>query len=350
MHHVGMDLHTRMAYLRAITADGEELDGCKIHFSDIRQLWKYLDQFADDPVRVVFEAVGNARWMYRLLRQRPGVEPVVVTPHKVKIIAETVAKTDHIDAGKLALLSSVDLLPRSWMPDERIETLREVVRHRSKLVRAGTRAKNEVNGVLVRCGVQRPYDNIFGVLGRRWLSELDLPTVMLLQVEKWLEELGAISQKVRSLDERLRRMLKDDAAWSADVELLSSIPGVGLVTIATILAELGDYRRFHSRSQVAAYAGLVPSSKRSAKTARYGRISKRGPSELRRVLTQAACGVARRVPRYKDLYDRIRREKCAGVARSAVSRRLIEDAWTILMKREPFRLTPVQAATLTRAG
>lgn len=350
MIHVGMDLHNRMAYLRAITDDGELLAGHKVHFNDLRPLSQYLDQFGDQPVRVVFEAVGNARWMFRLLSQRPNIEPVAVTPHKVKIIAETVAKTDKIDAAKLAWLSSVNMLPAAWMPDERLEALRELVRHRSKLVRVRTRAKNEVNGVLVRCGLQRPYDNIFGTLGRRWLATLELPPMMRLQVDNWLEQIDAVNAKEASLAARLGRMIGQDPQWSADAELLSSVPGLGLISVGTILAELGDYRRFHSRSQVAAYVGLVPKSKRSARTARYGSLSKRGSPELRRVLTQVALGVSRRVPRYGWLYERIKREKCANIAKSAVARRLIEDAWTLLMKREPFRLMPVEAETLTRAG
>lgn len=350
MVHVGMDLHHRMAYVRAITDDGELLDSCKVYCNDLRRLWEYLDQFGDQPVRVVFEAVGNARWMYRLLRQRPNVEPVAVTPHKVKIIAETVAKTDKIDAAKLAWLSRVNMLPRAWMPDARFEALRELVRHRSKLVRARTRAKNEVNGVLVRCGLQRPYDNIFGVRGRRWLAELELPPIMRLQVQTWLEQIDAVEEKLGVLEARMRRALQDDAQWAADAALLASVPGLGLISVGTILAELGEYRRFRSRGQIAAYVGLVPMSRRSARTARYGRLSKRGSPELRRVLTQVALGVSRQVPRYRWLYERIKQEKCANIAKSAVARRLIEDAWTLLMKREPFRLAPVQAESLTRAG
>ena len=162
MIHVGMDLHHRMAYVRAITEDGELHPGRRVYLNDLRRLWEYLDAFGDEPVRIVLEAVSNARWMYRLLGRRGNVEPVVVTPHKVRVIAETVAKTDKIDAEKLALLSKIDMLPVAWMPDERVEQLRELVRHRAKQVRTRTRCKNEVNGVLVRCGLQRPHQDIFG--------------------------------------------------------------------------------------------------------------------------------------------------------------------------------------------
>jgi len=351
MIHIGMDLHHRNSVVRALSDDtGELFPARRIYHDRIEELWQYLDQFGDQKIRVVFEAISNARWMYRLLGQRPNVEPVAVTPHKVKIIAETVSKTDKIDAAKLAWLSSVDMLPRAWLPDERIERLREMTRHRMGLLRIQTCCKNQVNGVLVRVGLQRPYNNIFGTLGRRWLTELNLPEVMRLQVDHWLTLLDATAERIVWMGRKIERIIKDDPIWDHAAALLDTIPGVGKVTISTILAELGDWQRFDRRSEVASFAGLVPVSKRSANTKRYGHISKRGSKELRRVLTEIAQGVARKVPRYGRLYDRVADQKCANVAKTAVARRLIEDAWTILMKDEPFRLWPVQAESLMQAG
>ena len=94
--------------------------------------------------------------MQRWLRQDKTVESVAVTPHKVRIIAETVAKTDKIDALVLATLSKMDALPRGWLPDEQVEELRELTRHRAMLVRLRTMAKNRINGVLIRRGLLRP--------------------------------------------------------------------------------------------------------------------------------------------------------------------------------------------------
>jgi transposase len=346
-----MDLHHRFSVVCALSDETGELQPARrIYHDRIEELWQYLDSFGNQRIRVVFEAISNARWMYRLLSQRPNVEPVPVTPHKVRIIAETIGKTDKIDAGKLAWLSSVNMLPRAWLPDERVERLREMTRHRTDLLRIQTQSKNQINGVLVRVGLQRPYDNIFGPLGRRWLAGLNLPAVMRLQVEHWLTLLDAAAKRILRMDGRIDRIIKHDPVWHRAAVLLDTIPGVGKVTISTILAELGDWRRFRRRSEVASFAGLVPVSKRSANTKRYGHISKRGSKELRRVLTEIAQGVARKVPRYGRLYNRVADQKCANVAKTAVARRLIEDAWTILMKDEPFRLMPVQAESLARVG
>lgn len=350
MIHVGIDLHHKNSYVRAISDDGEIFPGRRIYHTDISDLWQYLSQFGEESKRVVFEATANARWMYRLLSDDPTVEPVAVTPHKVRIIAETVAKTDKIDATVLAGLSKMDALPRAWLPDESIEQLRELTRYRAGLVQMRTRAKNKVNGVIVRYGLVRPYGNIFGTYGRKWLSEVDLPDFMRMQVDNWLDTIDHLNGKISAVEERLYKGYAKDPRWSSDVDILLTMPGWGKLTCLTVLAELGDYSRFRSRASVSCFAGLVPSSKRSDKSCRYGHISKRGSTELRRILIEVTINAIRKVPRYGRLYARLKKERGGNVAKTAIARQMLEDGWTMLMKSEPFRYEPVQVETMMRAG
>lgn len=337
MIHVGMDIHHTNSYVRAIDAEGRVLPGKRIYHNDMMALWQYLEPFKGQPKRLVFEATANSRWMQRLLGADPSIEPVAVTPHKVRIIAETVAKTDKIDATVLAQLSQMNALPRAWLPDEQQEALRELVRHRASLVRLRTRAKNRINGVLIRQGIVRPLGDIFGPLGREWLATVELQAVMRLQVDHWLTLIDAYNERMVALEQRLYQDLARRDRWHKDVALLQSMPGVGRLTALVILAELGDYRRFHKRSEVSGFAGLVPTSKRSDRSSRYGRISKRGPTLLRSILVEAAPHAVRKVPRYETLYRRLRTAKGANVGKVAVARQMLEDAWTMLIKQEPFR-------------
>jgi transposase len=335
---------------------GELFPGRRIYHDRLPELWQYLAAFGDQPKRVVFEATANSRWLYRLLRQDRSIEAVAVTPHKVRIIAETVCKTDKIDATVLASLSKLEALPRAFLPDEEIEQLREMTRHRGDLVALRTRAKNHVNGVLVRQGLLRPYMNIFGALGRKWLEEVELPAVMRLQVEQWLGLIDQLEERIAAVEQKLYREMAVQERWKADVALLTSMPGIGMLTALTILAELGDYRRFRHRSSVACFAGLVPSSKRSDQSCRYGKLTKRGPVALRSILVEVSLHGARGVPRYGVLYDSVKGKKGSNVAKAAVARQMLEDAWTMLMKREPFRFAPAkteatgQAVSLARVG
>jgi transposase len=72
------------------------------------------------------------------------------------------------------------------------------------------------------------------------------------------------------------------------MRLLMNIPGVGFITAATPLAELGDWRRFSSASQVSAYFGIVPSVRALAAVSHYGRITRAGSPRARRALVEAA--------------------------------------------------------------
>lgn len=350
MVHVGLDLHHRNSYVRALTDDGELIAGQRIYHSNIDQLWQYLNQFSGQPKRVVFEAVGNSRWMKRLLQQDKTIEVVVVTPHKVRIIAETVAKTDKIDAGVLAMLSKMDALPRAWLPDEGIEALREITRHRASLVRLRTRAKNQANGLLVRLGKLRPHQDMFGKLGRAWLEELELPSQPRMQLDQWLAMIDFYDRQIVPVESYMYRKLATDTRWAGDLAILQTMPAWGRLTAMTVLAELGDYRRFSRRSSVSCFAGLVPSSKRSDKSCHYGKITKRGSTALRSILVEVAINALRKVPRYGALYDRVKTKKGSNAGKVAVARQMLEDGWTMLIKQEPFRYMPVQAESLSRVG
>lgn len=315
MIHVGIDLHHKNSYVRAINEDGQLYAGQRIYHTEIEKLWQYLAQFGKQKKRVVFEATANARWLERLLSKDKTIIPVAVTPHKVRIIAETVAKTDKIDSTVLAMLSKMDALLAAWLPDEDVEQLRELVRHRAALVRLRTRAKNKVNGVLVRYGLARPYGNIFGTYGRKWLNDIELPEVMRLQVECWLDMIDSLEDKITSVESKLYNKFAKSPRWKKDVEILKTMPGWGKLTALTVLAELGDYKRFKNRASVSCFAGLVPSSKRSDKSCRYGRITKRGSTELRRILVEVTINTVRKVPKYGNLYFRLKKKEEAMLPR-----------------------------------
>jgi transposase len=123
------------------------------------------------------------------------------------------------------------------------------------------------------------------------------------------------------------------------------MPGIGLITAMTILAELGDLDRFHSRAAVANYVGLVPVC-RSSNDKRYsGGITHRGSKHLRAMLTEAAWAAVSRVPVYRAMFDRIAKKKNKLVAVTAVARRMLEDAFTMLRRDEAFRYVEPPAAS-----
>ncbi len=125
--------------------------------------------------------------------------------------------------------------------------------------------------------------------------------------------------------------------------ILNSFPGVGLVTCATVLAEIGDFGRFSYRKSIARYGGFDPRTFDSAGKQRTGHISKRGPSKTCSwVLVQAAWTAIRLDPQVKRIWLRISRKAGKKAATVAVARRLLLWMWRAVRTGQPYR-APVAA-------
>ncbi len=124
------------------------------------------------------------------------------------------------------------------------------------------------------------------------------------------------------------------------VELLRTIPGCGPVTAWTIRAFTDDIGRFESFKKYSAFAGLVPWVQCSNMTEHYGRITKRGPEELRTALVQLVLGMRRSKQtlswRLMERYTIMKREKGTGKTIVATARKLSRINWCMLTADEPF--------------
>lgn len=151
--------------------------------------------------------------------------------------------------------------------------------HRNSYIRALTD-----EGELLKS--QRIYHN---EIDRLWqyLSQFDdkdkrvvSEATMRLQIGHWLELIDLYEKKTASIERKLYSKLVETERWRKDLAILETMPGWRKLTALTVLAELGDYHRFRFRSSVRCFAGLVPSSKRSDKSCRYGKITKRGSTGI----------------------------------------------------------------------
>src|SRR5439155_644357 len=124
----------------------------------------------------------------------------------------------------------------------------------------------------------------------------------------------------------------------ADVVLLQTVPGLGPRTAETVAAYLHDAPRFRSAKQVSAYSGLVPRQHQSGEMDRRGRITKRGPALLRKMLVECAWCMVRYNAWARGLYLRLtgggqRRKKQAIVA---LARKILVRSWAMLRDKKPW--------------
>lgn len=161
--------------------------------------------------RVVMEVSSGAWEVARRLAGR-SQRVVVVSPDDTGI-AQARAKTDKLDARTLARLLWKGELEAVWTPDEQVRVLRRRLARREQLVRARTRAKNEVHGVLMRTLQGKPpVSDVFGNKGRRWLSHLSQG----LPVEE-AETLGSALRQIDFLDAEIEQV-----EWTVAKQMLDS--------------------------------------------------------------------------------------------------------------------------------
>ncbi len=348
---IGMDVHVRNSYLYATDASGRVLRRGRCHntMMDFAGFLAPVERAARDrqePVRAVLECTTNARGIQRMLTQyghEAGIDLTaeVLNARKIRIIAESVCKCDRLDAQVLNELAGSNLkLPVCYLPDEEEFALREHLRARSDLVHMRTMLKNRVHAVLHRRGILTPTAGLFTVTGRRFLAQLELDEAGRTILDRYLDAMERLHRAVDESTASLKELMRLPR-WAKPAALLQTMPGIGLITALTILAELGNLKRFRSRAAVANYAGLVPVVRNSNQKHYSGGISHRGSKHLRAVLTEAAWMAAPRVPAYGQLFGRVAQKKNKPTAIVAVARRMLEDAFTMLKRNQAFRFLAV---------
>jgi transposase len=154
-------------------------------------------------------------------------------------------------------------------------------------------------------------------------------------------QIGCLLQQLELLEaqcEELDRALEALMAQLPQYRHLTSIPGLGLVTGAMILAEIGDVSRFSSAEKLVAYAGIDASVHQSGEfEAKHMHMSKRGSPHLRHALWQAASMAVRYEPELQAFYKRKRAEgKHHGTALGAVCRKLLARIYVVLKEQRPY--------------
>src|SRR4051794_5908453 len=220
------------------------------------------------------------------------------------------------------------------MPDERTRAMRRRLARRSQLVRARTRAKNEIHAILMRRLKGRPdVSDLFGKTGRQWLAELELPVEERETLDSGLRLIDFLDQEVALVEQAIAH----DALNWPDARRLMTVPGVNLIVAVTFLATVGDIHRFPDRRKLVAYLGLDPKVRQSGDApASHGHISKQGSSSARHALVEASWSAARTPGPLHAFYQRVRSRRGHQVAIVAASRKLACLFWVLLWRQQDY--------------
>jgi len=326
---IGLDVHRDFCVV-AICEDGRVRSAGRVPSTP-----EGLGELAESLLpsdRVALEVTGSCWEVARILE--PHVQRVIVVSPDDTGISSARAKTDKLDSRALASLLWRGELDAVWMPDERCRILRRRLARREQLLRARTRSKNEIQATLQRRLVAKPsFADLFGVTGRRWLADLELPVEERESVDAGLRHIAFMDAEIVAVD---RLIAQQALAWP-EIRRLMTVSGVNLICAASFLAAIGEPSRFMASRKLVAYLGLDPKVRQSGETpARSGRISKRGSASARWALVEAAWSVVRQPGPMRAFYERTRARRGHGKAIVATARKLTVLFWCMLTRDEDY--------------
>ncbi|GAB1432502.1 IS110 family transposase [Spirochaetota bacterium] len=287
-------------------------------------------------VRVGVESTGNTRFFKNQMEQA-GVEVVVINTLKFKVVNESVKKTDRHDAATIAEFLEKDMLPEAKLCSEQSEQLRRLIKVRTTLVRTNVTVKNQIHALLTGLGMKDSKASLQSKRGRQKVLDA-LKAENGLVVQPLFETIERLEENVKLIEKELEKLTEGDDA----VRLLLTIPGCGPITAWTIRAFTDDINRFSSAKKYSAYAGLVPWVQNSNETVHHGRITKRGPEELRTALVQLVLGMRRCKQtlswRLMERYNVMKSNKGSGKSIIATARKVSKIVWCMLAAGEEFNV------------
>jgi len=311
-------------------------------------------------LRVCYEAGPCGYGLQRQITAL-GHDCMVVAPSLVPRKPGDRVKTNRRDAVTLARLHRAGELTAVWVPDPTHEAMRDLVRARTGAMEAVRRARQQLQGFLLRHGRVFTGRKTWSPAHRRWLAGLRFAhPAQQIVLQEQIDMIEEAERRRDRLDQQIRELVPD---WSLApvVTALQAMRGIAFLSAVALVAEVGDFRRFANPRQLMAWLGLVPSEHSSGAKVERGGITKAGNGRARRVLVEGAWSyrfparvtspIQARLDGVSDtvraiawkaqvrLCARFRRLVAAGknvnVVTTAIAREMAAFAWAIACQVQP---------------
>jgi len=279
--------------------------------------WIHSRKKFDIPVHITMEATGNYHENLAFCFDNQCFIVNVLLPNKAKKYLQSLgnkSKNDKIDARGLAQMGSEQLLMQ-WKPfSESIYALRSLTRYCEQLSKHQTMYRNQCEAL--SCGMYQMED-----------------------VKRQLQELiKTVEKQISDTKKKIETVVKQDKKIWERMEKILPIKGLGIYSLATIVAETNGFEIFNNERQLCSYAGYDVIEKQSGKRKGKTCISKKGNSHIRRILHLPAFNVVRYgEKKFVQIYERIMsRNTKKMVAYVAIQRKLLALIYTLWKKNEVY--------------
>jgi transposase len=361
----GVDVHKKMVVACLKTGKNKkELRQYGTTTKELREMSEWLQNANCE--MVAMESTGSY-WkpIYNVL-EALGLDVIVVNAHHIKTVPGR--KTDMKDAEWIADLLMHGLLKASYIPNKEQRELREISRYRKALIQERAREKNRLEKVLEGANIKLSSvlkdvtgvsaknlikgameggvteDNIDAMLYSRTRNKKEelllamdgvMTKVQKMLVKAILDHIDDMTKRIKELDEIIDKEMEN---YDTAIRALDEIPGIGIESAQTILAEIGlDMSRFPTAAHLASWCGLCPGNNESAGKRKSGKTCK-GNKTLKSTLIQCAqTAVKKKGTFFKAQYERLTVRRGKNRAKGAVAHSIIIAIWNILNFNTPFK-------------
>jgi transposase len=325
--YMGLDVHRAMTVAVVLDAEGKIILETMVETEASAVL--RLVQSLSGPLRVTFEETTQAEWLYEVLRGHVS-EVLVCDPRRNKLLSEG-SKADKVDARKLAELLRTGMLRAVYHGHEATKKLKELVRAYETLSIDTQRTMARIKAIYRGRGIPTPGRGVYQAKQReQWLEKLTEPG--LRQRAAWLYEQ---LDQIRPLRKKARQAMLTESRAHRAVRLLRTIPQLGPIRAAFIVATVDTPHRFRTKRQFWSYVGLAVVTHMSAEyEMKAGRVVRRRKPvatrglnhncnrRLKEVFIGAATGGWRYEP-YKPYVEKLRTTGMrAEMARLTLARKI----------------------------
>lgn len=292
------------------------------HFSNNATGFQLLLQWVEKkaieelPLSFTMEATGVYYENLAYFLYEQGLLVHVVLPNQSKNYTASLglkSKTDKIDARALAMMGLERKL-RLWNPTSPdLKILKQLTRERDSLVKERTSVSNRLHAL-------------------RHQAKPNQDSITRSQAH-----IGFLDHQIKEIEKEIKAAVSANKTLETKLNLLQSIPGVGMITAAIIAAETNGFACIDSIRQLTSFAGLDIKIRESGKWKGKSRISKKGNSRIRKALYMPSLSKIGNDASTQKYYQRIKEKKGKGIiAVVAVQRKLLSLMYTLWKKEEMF--------------
>jgi len=289
--------------------------------------------------KAAYEAGKFGFWIQRQLT-RLGIECLVVNPADIpKSQKDTLQKTDPRDARNLALRLQSGVLHGIYIPDEQQEADRVFFRHRKRIWKDLCRCKNRIKGCLAFSGIDIPeqYDNAsWSYNFINWLKAIDCKQVSRrTAVNYMIHQMEFLRKELLSISTAIRKMMREER-YKKNYYLLRTIPGIGPLTAASILVEIGEVKRFATFYHLNSFVGLLPMEQSSGQKENKLTLTVRRHRQLRSDLVESAWTAKRTDPAMALYFQEQVKRKDSSIVIIKIARKLLNRIRYVLINQQSY--------------